>query len=585
MKKVFSIILVLILILVVSFFILQKASRTNLTLNSKMAYISEKVEKMVSALGNISKNFKSQYRKIKEVLQKNADFQFEEDTPKVVVLHLKHGGIISGKLLDKTENSYTVEWNGEKSVISSGQIKEVEYKTQKDIEWPYKYDVVAKKMNGLILDGEIVRVENNAITLLFTDGGGQLEMDVKLSEIETLMFAPVYNRESRQAEERLKELFPKMKIYREGNMVLFTDSDIRSVKEYKRTIRDVYTEIYLNFFTLFKNRAPNAQSYIVIFDNFNDYAEYAITDGVPFWAAVGYFSPIDDTLYLFNAFGEKIEELVFEVIVGKTGESIDTQIDQLKTRIGEKYHMRIDAATQEFKEKFWRVYNLYRSDLTERTISTLRHEFAHEIFHNWGLQNIIFSKPKINKENLIRKKKDFLETKDYREKEELLMELIRLKKKEVQDIEMEAAQSWLAEGIATYAGTNPMGSIDESWLYRFQEMTINNEINPIEFLTFFRMGSFPGLAPKGMLNSYAQSWAFTNFLMAKHREGFLNYQNKMADNKPKDDEEELNWLLDSLGTDLPTLEKEFKEYMSTYEKVENPYVKRFTKWQEIWRDI
>lgn len=584
-KKIVLFMILVILTIVALLPILKNKLKTNLALNSKVTQISDKVTEIANRITNVSKDMEKQYKNTKKTILRNTKPQPEENESETVVLHLKHGGILSGKLVQKTKNAYTIEYKDKALVVSADRIKEIEYKTQKETEWPYENDVVVKRTNTVILDGKIVSVQGDTITLLFTEGGGRLEMDIKFSDVENLMFAPVYNKESRQIEARLKEQFPDMEIYREGNIVLFTDSHSRSVQHYKRTIMDLYTKIYLNFFALFNNRAPKMQSYIVVFDDFNDYAEYAITDGVPFWAAVGYFSPLDDTLYLFNAFGERIEKIVSEVIVGRTGESIDTAVDKIKGRVDEKYHMRIDAASNEFKEKFWRVYNLYRSDLNERTLSTLRHEFAHEIFHNWGLQNIIFSKPKINKENLSKKKRDFLETKDYKEKEKLLMELIRLREAETEDIDMEASQSWLSEGIATYSGTDPIGSIDEGWLYRFQEMTRDNEINPIEFLTVFRMGSFPGLAPKGMLNAYAQSWAFTNFLMAKYREGFLNYQIKMADGEPKDDEEELAWLLESLGTDLPTLEKEFREYMGTYKELENPYVKHYTKWIEIWRDV
>ena len=53
---------------------------------------------------------------------------------------------------------------------------------------------------------------------------------------------------------------------------------------------------------------------------------------------------------------------------------------------------------------------MYKYELTERTFGTLRHEFAHEVFHNWGLQSVIVSRPNIDKKRLAQKKKEFLDS-------------------------------------------------------------------------------------------------------------------------------------------------------------------------------
>ena len=46
-------------------------------------------------------------------------------------------------------DDYTVEWSGEKFVIDAKSVSSVEYKTLKDVEWPYAHDVVIKKTNGI----------------------------------------------------------------------------------------------------------------------------------------------------------------------------------------------------------------------------------------------------------------------------------------------------------------------------------------------------------------------------------------------------------------------------------------------------
>jgi hypothetical protein len=451
-------------------------------------------------------------------------------------------------------------------------------------------------MDQTVVDAEIGDADADGVTLNFREGGGLAEMHIPRKDIDCLVFAPVFNRESREIESRLRDQFPKMKTYTEGNVTIFTDSYITSVRAYRKTLRTVYADIYLKFFRLFKGRKPLGQNFVVIFDDFEDYVVYAATDGIPGWLAVGYFSPLNKVLYTFNAFGERMQKLVFDVIVGKTGKFEDAVVDPFKKKVDTRYHIFIDALAKKYTDKYWEVYNLYRGELTTLTHSVIRHEFTHELFHNWGLQNIILSKPNVDKKKLLEKKKEIMETKDWKKKEELLRQLLKLRAKEASDVDMAeivdegTAQSWLNEGMATYCGTDPLGGIDEERLFAYQEAARKGELNPIEFLTSFKMGSFPGLCLKSMLVSYAQSWAFTTFLVNRYPDQFIEYQRILADKRNEKEtkvkaEDELNILLKCLNKDLPTLEKEFKEYMDTYPKAEDPDVKRFIRYHQVWEDL
>jgi hypothetical protein len=334
----------------------------------------------------------------------------------------------------------------------------------------------------------------------------------------------------------------------------------------------------------------------VVFDDFQDYIVYAATDGVPGWLAIGYFSPLNRVLYTFNAFGERMEKMVFDVIVGKTGKFNDALVEPVKKRVDTRYHIFIDALAKKYTDKYWEVYNLYKGELTEMSSMVLRHELAHEIFHNWGLQSVVLAKPEIDRKKLAEKKKEIMEEKDWEKKEELLKKLLRVKAKEEADFKAEemvdasTAQSWLSEGIATYCETDPVGATDEERLFSYQEAARKNELNPIEFLTNFKLGSFPGLSHKGVLAAYGQSWAFTAFLMNRHRDGFLAYQKRLAEkagSKGADKKvaDELELLLQYLNRDLPALEAEFKEFMSGYPEMEDPDVKRFMRYYRIWEDL
>jgi len=571
----------LVSLLAVGFGILRLEMRTNLTLNQRMA-------KLMDSISSIGSGFKHSLSVIK----------LKDDSPgtgpkavesasgqkiEAVSLYLKHGGVMSGKLIKMTDSEYTIEWGDQPFTIDASKVSRVEYKTQKDIEWSYKNDVVIRRTNGVVLDGTIVEVTDDLVTILYSESEGSAEVGIKRNDIEYLMFAPVCNKESETQDELLRKQFPKMKFYKEGNVTIITDSHETWVGKYKNIIRRAYTEIYLKYFVLLKGRQPSFQNFVVIFDNYVDYAEYSITDGVPFWAVVGYFNPSDKTLFLFNAFGEKMEELIFEAIVGRTGKAVKQSVDEIKKMVDQRYHIFIDGQVKEFKDRYWNAYSFYKDGLIQMTTTTLRHEFTHEVFHNWKLQSVIVSKVNINKEELAKKKREFLETDDYKKKETLLLEMLNLRKDEFEKYDAEAANSWLVEGIATYCETDPIGGISEERLYRYEEMAKKNELNPIEFLAAFELGSFPGICQQAAINAYAQSWALVSFLMSKYPDQFMAYMKRMADESPSESEQ-LSWLLESLGMDLPRLEEEYKAYMSTYPAVEDPYVVQYTKWLKIWKD-
>jgi hypothetical protein len=562
----------------------------NLSLNTKVAAVTDvfdNIGRSVSgSFGNIKK---AGATLIKKALLSNRAAPVESAQVEVVTLVMKYGGKMTGKLLKKNYKEYTLEVKGEKYVIPASKVKNVESGTQKGVEWPYENDVVVRRTNGIVLDGEIISADGNGVTLSFTEGGGQLESSIGRKDIDRLIFAPVCDKETENKEKLIKTQFPKMEAYKEGNVTIFTDAYPTAVTSYKKTINSLYTELYLTFFKLFKGRKPHNQCFIVIFDDFEDYVVFAATEGIPGWLAVGFFSPLEKVLYTYNAFGKRMEKYVYDVIIGKGCGAFDQIVEAVKKQVDERYHIFLEGQAKEISDKYWTIYSYYKNEMEEQTLSTIRHEFAHEVFHSWGLQNIVMSKPNIDEKRLAEYRKKILEATTWQEKEKLLNDIMRLKRTEDTDysdiIDEGTAQSWLNEGIATYCGTDPVGGLDEDWLFTFQEAARKKELNPIEFLTSFKIGSFPGLSHKGMLTSYAESWALANFLMAKYPERFMEYQLSIIKKTPGGDQDEMELLLKTLGKDLPTLEKELTDYMKTYKPAEDPYIKRFMKHYDVWNDL
>jgi len=537
--------------------------------------IKEAIDKVVSNLKNI----------------KGAK---DPDKPRErIALYFKDDSIIEGDLIEETDESYLVDWKGSEFSVSKNQIKDVKY--GKDIiaskevlsdeeiteYWPFKNKVVIRLTNRQVLDAKITKVLPETIVLSYSlDGGGFIEQEVERERIEYLIFKPVENPETERIKNKLEELFPDMEFYKEGGFTIITDSYDTWVKKYKNALREVYTSIYLEFFDLFKDRSPMVDNFVVIFDDYMDFFEYAITDGVPGWAVAGYFSPTQKILYLFNVLGDRFSELLFEGLVGESGRTIDDIVERVEGHVDTRYHVFVEGQAQAIKDRFWEAYNYYKSIYRESTMNTLRHEFAHEIFNNYGLQGVILSKFQKDESALIKKKKEFLKEKDYKKKARLIRSLISVKD---QPLDMRAANSWLAEGTATYCETSILGNQNDRWLFIYQDMKRKGPIFPLESLTYYKIGSFPGVAPFAMLQMYAQSWAFVHFLMNRYPKEFAQYQIRMAKETAEEDQD-IRWLTEAIGKDIKTIEKEFIEYMDRFDEVEDPYVKSFDRLISIMQD-
>ncbi|MDD5422252.1 MAG: hypothetical protein WC592_01755 [Candidatus Omnitrophota bacterium] len=577
--------------------------RTNLALNTRVARVVDFVKGVGDRAGGLITGMNREQEKFIRKVTKSVklpDVLKKDDEDDGITLYLKHGGVINGRLLEKKADEYIVEWDNEKFAVSAKQVVREERKSRKEAQWPYKNDIVAKRTNGVVLDGKITDITGDEMTMSFDEGGGGLEMTVKRADIDYLIFAPALNKESDDIERRLKEQFPKMKMYKEGDIVLFSDSYAKSIDLYVKTVRQAHTDIYFKFFKIFKGRTAGCQNFLVMFDDIEDYWTYAITDGVPGWLVVGYFSPLNKVLYTYNGFGNRMEKWVLEIVEGQTGAFNKEVIDKVKDNVVKSYHIFLEGQAKEFTDIFWEMHSIYKSELLYGSLDVLRHEFTHEVFHNYGLQSIVIMKPDMDDKKLAEKKKELMAEKDWKKKKEILEEIMKIRRETSKDLEKikrediineSSAQSWLNEGIATYCGTDPIGSVDEEWLFSYQEAVRKNELNPIEFLTNFKIGSFVGLVNKAAFASYGESWAFTSFLMNRYHEQFMDYQVKMSermDAKKKGRDsgaDDLNILLGCLGKDLPALEEEFREYMGSYARVEDPDVKRYMRYHDVWEKL
>ncbi|MCP4648972.1 MAG: hypothetical protein GY853_02665 [PVC group bacterium] len=514
---------------------------------------------------------------------------------KTVAVYFKNGDVMVGEMISQTEDQYVLNWKGKETVIYPEMVERIgnpkeallekeEPLTDEEItsHWPYINDVILRLTNQKVLDVEITSVAKDRLTVKHPlEGGGYITQEIDRSQLEYLIFKPVENEKTKDTEAFLKKLFAEMEFYRVGNFTIITDSYITWVKEYQKTVKDVSTNIYLKFLPLFKDRKQEFQNFIVIFDDYTDFVDYAVTDGVPGWAVAGYFTPEDKVLFLYNVLGDKMSEILFEALVGESGRTIDNIVDSVsKYGNDDNYKIYVKGQAKRIKDKFWQAYSFYKGMYKQITMNTLRHEFTHEFFHNWGLQTIVLSRAEKDKKHMEEMKKEFTEAKDAKQTAEFIKKIITYKS---DPIDMKAANSCFVEGIATYCETDEPGDQNDRWLFIYQEMARQGAIYPLEVLTSYRMGSFPGVCSQAMQELYAQSWAFVTFLMDKYPEEFLGYQKKLSDQYAKG-RDEANLLEKELGKDLKSIQKEFILYMNKFERLEEPFLVEFDKILDILRD-
>ena len=162
------------------------------------------------------------------------------------------------------------------------------------------------------------------------------------------------------------------------------------------------------------------------------------------------------------------------------------------------------------------------------------------------------------------------------------MQILKMQRNADKDVQTEASNSWFVEGVAEYAATTALGERNDMRLYELKEARRKNELWPIEQLTVYKMGSFPGVTVSSALSAYAQSWSFVGFLMKNYRKEFMHYLKRMTMEKPSQDDD-LKWLIEALGKDLRVVEKEWQDSIDVLPNVDDPQIEQLMRVREIFQ--
>ena len=504
-------------------------------------------------------------------LEKGMKLFEKKETP--VTVYLTYGGYLKGILKEETDKEYVLLWKGQEYCIDKRDVKKLVRGTSSS-EWKYNNKYVIHLKSGTVLDYKILSIKGNKVSIAEVNSKNPIKMDIEKSSIEYIEFKPVSNDRNLLVENELRKKYPKMEFYSEGNVTIVTDSYINWVKEYKKNIRYIYTQIFLNYYPLFKDRNPSFQNFVVVFDNYIDFVNHAVEEGVPGWAVLGYYNPKTKITYLFNFLGTKSSKVFYDIMIGNMNAVLDSASRNIKNAYGGNEHVEIavEGAVDEIKDRVWTLYNRILSALRNETLSTLRHEFTHQVLSCWKIQNVeVSTAEKIKK--LISKKDEFIKSKDKSKKKEWLKSFLSYGE-ELNDLKLKASNSWIAEGTATYSEVFPFGGVNNKWLYIFQQMMEKDEVYPISVLNQYKMGSFPNMCSQAVIKAYAESWALTYFLMNNYKKEFMKFMDDIARKDVMDSKEEVLLLEDCIGKSANDLEKEMVDYYkNNFEKLENPSIK------------
>jgi len=533
-----------------------------------------------------------------------------KSAPNQITLYLTNGGVVTGELVSRTAQGVVLRWEYGEVAFSNQDISRLvsgrQIEGEDDVvlpaavtgarKWKYAHPVVFRLLNGSVVDGTLICVDEQQLQIAQTlEQGGTVEITIPRDQLDQVLFQPVENERSQQIRTFLEATFPAMSWREDGMFVMVTDSALpESINSYWRTIRELATEFYLAYYPLLKDRTPRTQQYVVIFDDWATYIDYALTDGVPGWVAVGYFMPDDEVLYLFNMVGERFSQVLYDAFLGQARAVVDGAVEQVKGAVDSRYHEFLEGQGIEFKAKFERADSVIRAYYRHITDETLRHELTHGLFHAWGLQTVVVSALAEDQKAEAAKKRDYLTSTDAQHKRQLLLELLNPTSRK--PLEIQAANSWVVEGLGAFMERLPVGALHADRLYDFQQAQRERLVLPLEFLTAFRMGSFPGIAAKSQLYAYAQSACVVHFLMARYREPFFVYLNRLAacakqasaqaaGAPSSSQEDDLTWLLDATGKDLRALEQEFLDYMAQFPTQEAPWLDAYDALLEIFRSF
>ena len=450
---------------------------------------------------------------------------------------LTNGGVLQGKIIDESEDLIRIELSDgvvgfqkteiqlvernisqKQASLGEGDVHVPTFRSE-DPDWPAGTIHRVLLKNGEWVNGRIVKKTEDQMTVRHElDGGGAIELDLDLDQIEKIALWPPPETDDRERLRDFIALYPSLQLMRKGYYTLLSsEQDPADLRIYIRTLSQFYHDFLLHFFDLIDVNQPHEPLDVIVFGTRSEFEQVL--------REIGY----NEKSNLIGFYHFDVKKLVFYNV--KTDAAVRqglqmtnqmrSQVDALRSvaqrssssSIGDIPGGVLEQAADEIGRQELQIL----SAASIENIHVIRHEGGHQLFHLLGITpSGVYS------------------------------------------------GGWLIEGLATYCEPEPIGDVQVYKLMDLRFELEKNELMPLEYLLNFAQGmSLHKLDPLYARIAYAESWAFIYFLMHQgYREAFFNFLKEMrTQGKDYDSHVERRLLEKHLGKDLKTLEQEFVPFV------------------------
>jgi len=302
-------------------------------------------------------------------------------------------------------------------------------------------------------------------------GQGSLETRIPRSRIESIEPYAVAKPQVTWRDIRFQMEYPDFQLVYVGHYTVLTDAPYyqsRDSIEALETLRVQYMDL---FSPLVRFRDQNRDLQVLFFSRETDYRNHHTFQGHGLEESVGYYSPLEDRLVLFNQhFSERNQNMRRDI-----NREIEVLLNQVKRPDDRQKILKLRDSLED------RI----RRHAKEETLSTLRHEGVHHLSYTYGVHSWIH-----------------------------------------------AENGWLIEGLATYFETLEPGAPSPSHLMALFKLDREGRMPTLRQLTAVRKPEqfsedLPGLKP---YEAYSVSWSLVVFLMLpENRDAFFDYIRHVQD--------------------------------------------------------
>ncbi len=334
------------------------------------------------------------------------------------------------------------------------------------------------RVDGHEMHGRIIEETDRHVKIHQSFGdSGEMTITVNRDNIRSVHYVDAELPEISDRDVRFKMEFPKLNLYRRPPYTFMTSQNYFDVEYATQLLDDLHDDFVDVFEPVMATPEPGNSMQLQFFTEETAFKAYQRRHAPGLGFSVGFYSPSIDRFVIYD------QRSSAEV------KRVENQLSSMKKQYQRTYKsQQAKAAIHRWEHDANRQL---RESANLETNRTLRHEGAHQLFHNYGVHS-----------------------------------------------DHDAENLWLVEGLAVYCENERIG-YRPSYSFDLLRESIRAERHiPFPRLINFRSSSgFGGIGTgsNGVSLAYAQSWLVVDFAMRQaHREQFFDYIRYVRDRKNYD---------------------------------------------------